>query len=201
MRPALLLLLALVLACAGARGPVDHYYRLTTRPAVGSPTGEPVLAGILEVERFSAAGLTRDRGIVFSERADSVEVQRHRYHHWSEPPAQLVAQELARYLRASGLVERVVAPELRLDADYAVSGRIERFERVLDRDRVRVRVRLALRELASGRLIASDVYQQEAVTEGRGVRAAVAAFGVALDQIFARFSADVREGAALPATG
>ena len=192
------LLAVLVLGCAADPVPQDRYYRLASRPDVASGPARLALDTTVVVERFAADGLTRDRAIVYSENGTDVEVRRHLYHHWTEPPAELLRDDLVRYLRAAGVARRVVTPELRVRAEYAITGHLQRFERVLDGARVRVRLRLALHDGRSDGLVWSDIYENEAQATGDSVSAAVHAFNGALESIFARFVKDIIEHAPGP---
>ena len=189
------LLLVLALGCAAEPVPQDRYYRLASRPDVASGPAGPALDATVVVERFGADGLTRDRAIVYSENGSDVEIRRHLYHHWTEPPAELLRDDLVRYLRASGVARRIVTPELRVPADYEITGHLQRFERVLDAARVRVRLRLALRNAHSGGLVWSGSYENEAPADGDSVSAAVRAFNRSLESIFSRFVRDIIEQA------
>ncbi len=185
------LLALLALGCAAEPVPQDRYYRLASRPDVASGPARPALDATIVVERFAADGLTRDRAIVYSENGSDVEVRRHLYHHWTEPPAELLRDDLVRYLRAAGVARRIVTPELRVPADYEITGHLQRFERVLDASRVRVRLRLALHDAHSDGLVWSGIYENEAQAEEDSVSAAVHAFNGALESIFARFVKDI----------
>ncbi len=185
------LLAVLALGCAAEPVPQDRYYRLASRPDVASGPARPALDATVVVERFAADGLTRDRAIVYSENGSDVEVRRHLYHHWTEPPAELLRDDLVRYLRAAGVARRIVTPELRVPADYEITGHLQRFERVLGAARVRVRLRLALHDAHSDGLVWSGIYENEAQAEEDSVSAAVHAFNGALESIFARFVEDI----------
>ncbi len=102
------LLVVLALVCAAEPVPQDRYYRLASRPDVASGPATPALDATVVVERFGADGLTRDRAIVYSENGSDVEIRRHLYHHWTEPPAELLRDDVVRFLRASGVARRIV---------------------------------------------------------------------------------------------
>ena len=126
--PALLLGLG---ACGGSAPPVprDHYYRVLVPP----PTHDAgvLFPGVISVAPIEAEGLLRERPLLFSASGQPHEMQQHDYHYWIDPPPRLLQGELIDYLRASGLARSVVSPDLRIDTDYQVTGRIKRFERLL----------------------------------------------------------------------
>ncbi len=189
-RAAPLWLAALTLGCVAEPVPQDHYYRLASIPHVGARPGAPALDGVVVVERFTAEGLTRGRAIVYSQNGKDLEVRRHLYHHWTDPPAELVRAELVTTLRAARFARRVVTPELRVRADYEITGRIQRFERVLEGRRVHARMVLSLRDLHSGELVWSGIYDRETPVEGDRVVDAAAGFSTLVDGIVRQFMTD-----------
>ncbi len=145
-RSLILLVFGLALLATGCAGsgpvPEDHFYRLVTAPAAQS--GSPTLEGVLEIERFSADGLMQERPLLFSRGGGEFQVHQHHYHYWIEPPTQLLQEELAAYARRRGLAGTVVTPGARIRVDFAVSGRVRRFERIIGDGSPRVRVELRL---------------------------------------------------------
>ncbi|MBY0431532.1 MAG: PqiC family protein [Rhodospirillales bacterium] len=128
------LLLALVVpllsGCLGGPVPKDNFYRLL--PMIPQRILErPALKGIIEVQRFSAEGLSAGRELVYSKRDDPQSIQTYGYHLWSDPPAVQIQDVLVRYLRAARAADTVVTSDMRALPDYVVQGRIKRFEQVL----------------------------------------------------------------------
>lgn len=190
---ALLVLGALPLACVGTDPvPANRYYRL--QASADQPLATPLLPGVLEVERFMGAGLMNERAVLYTRRSDEGHILQHHYHYWIEPPTQLLQQELVDYARRRRLAETVVTRQSRVRADFAVSGRVERFERVLGEGAaaVRVELRLALTDLKESRLLWASTYTEEAEAGGDEVADAVDAFDRSVGAIFARFVEDVR---------
>ncbi len=186
------LLIALALGgCASGPAPSDHYYRLD----VGAPASAleaPAFPGTLVVERFRADALTSERLLVYRRADESSEVYRHAYHYWLDSPTTLLPRALASYLRAAGAANRVVTNETRLRPDFAVEGRIVRFERVLggSAPAVLVELELSLTREADRELMLLATYREEREADGRSIAQAVDAFSRALADIFARFLAD-----------
>ena len=85
-------LLILVSACPQPAIPEDHFYRLAPAPADGQQSR--ALAGVIEVNRFIADGLTGRRPIVYTDSIDAGEVRAYHYHFWSEPPPILLQNRL-----------------------------------------------------------------------------------------------------------
>lgn len=215
-----LTLIALALAgltglsgCMGSAPPIprDHYYRIMVAPPsraaasqmastegatiLGRPgSGADIVAfpGVLSVAPLEAEGLLRERPLLYSTTGRATEMQQHDYHYWMDPPTRMLQLQLVDYLRASGLVQSVVTPELRIEADYEVSGRIKRLERLLGGGPIRVvaELELSLVARATNELIVVGTYSAEAVAENDGVEASVLALNLALGQVFESFLAD-----------
>ena len=189
----LLLLIAPLLAgCLGAAPPVprDHYYRLLV-PEPVARSAQPVLPGVMSVELLQADGLLRERPLLYSESGASHEVQQHDYHYWTDAPPRMLQDQLVAYLRRSGLATSVVTPDMRIRAQYQVSGKIRRLERLLGGGppRVAVEMELALVRLSDNRLVLVDSFSEEAVIEQDGIAAAVLALNRATGRVFERFLA------------
>jgi cholesterol transport system auxiliary component len=189
-------LLAWALGCASGPVPADRYYRL----AVPAPTARAAPApGALEVDRFAAEGLLSERPIVYVAAERPHELQQYHYHHWSEPLATLVHGELLGFLRAAGVAQDVVTPQLRAPARWLLSGRIRRFERWIDVDGSAgaVEIEVAVRDAQSGAHWQA-VYAATRRAEGGDVAASVAALGAALGEAFGRLADDLARHAAVP---
>ncbi len=187
--PALLLGLG---ACGGSAPPVprDHYYRVLVPPPAHDVG--VLFPGVISVAPLEAEGLLRERPLLFSASGQPHEMQQHDYHYWIDPPPRLLQGELIDYLRASGLARSVVSPDLRIDTDYQVTGRIKRLERLLGGGppRVIAELELALVERDGAQLLVIQTYTAEANAADDTVEASVIALNQALGQIFGRFVAD-----------
>jgi ABC-type uncharacterized transport system auxiliary subunit len=170
--------------------PQDSFYRLGP-PAVSAPAAAP-LRGTLEIERFRAEGLGAGRAIVYSRAEQPLRLNEYNYHFWAEPPAVLLQDRLVAYARAAVLADQVVTPEMRIDAQYVLSGRIVRFEQVIGPNpHVVVALEMTLRHVGSDRAPLLGSYEQTEPAADATVGAAVAAIDRAVNQIFSRFLADV----------
>ena len=195
MKPKILVLMlgmaALAGACAQPPLPEDRFYRLavTTSPA---PLARPPLAGVLEIERFVADGLTAGRPIVWSQSGQAHALSEYHYHFWVEAPTVLLRDQLVAQLRAAKVARSVVTPEMRIDPDYVLSGKIKRLERVVGATpQVVVELELAVRRTAGDSLAFLNTYRVEEPVAADSVAAAVAAINKALGAIYARFTADL----------
>ncbi len=185
------LVAAFLAACAQPPVPEDHFYRLRVTPPE-RPLAEPPLDGILEVERLAADGLTAGRPIVYSQSGKPHELKEYHYHFWTEPPTVMLRDQLVVYLRAAGVATEVVTPELRVEPDYVLAGKIRRLERILGTPpRVVVEIELGLRRSDGGRLLHLETYHAEAEAGADTVAAAVEALNGALAGIYAKFAEDI----------
>ncbi len=184
------LLLATLSGCLGATPPLprDHFYRVMVRPPLDATAQFP---GTISVAPIEAEGLLRERPLLFS-KSGAHEVQQHDYHYWIEAPPRMLQTQLVDYLRASGAANSVITPDLRLPADYEVTGRIRRLERLLQGDTTRVvaELELAMTENRGQRLVVVQSYGAEIAAKDDSVEASVQALDSALSEIFARFVAD-----------
>jgi ABC-type uncharacterized transport system auxiliary subunit len=202
-RGAAIATLLLAGGCLGSAPPVprDHYYRVLVSAPAHSTL--PLLPGVLAVAPLDADGLLRERALLYSATGQSVEMQQHDYHYWIDPPPRMLQAQLVDYLRTSGLATAVVTPDLRVKADYEVSGRIKRLERMLGGGppRVVAELELALVETAGKRLILVQTYTAEVPCADDSVSASVAALNDAIGRIFERFLNDAgsSEAATAPA--
>ncbi len=162
---------------------------------LGRPdSGAAIVAypGVLSVAQLEAEGLLRERPLLYSTTGSATEMQQHDYHYWMDPPTRMLQVQLVDYLRASGLAQSVVTPDLRIKADYEVNGRIKRLERLLGGGPARVVVELELSLVArpNNELIVIGTYSAEAIAGDDGVESSVLALNQALGQVFERFLAD-----------
>ncbi len=187
-RPALILAFALA-ACAQPEVPTDSYYRL--QAALPAPAAQPILKGTVEVNRFVADGLVAGRPIVYTEPDQPLRVREYNYHFWTEPPTVLLRDQLVAFMRAGRIADMVTTPEVRAPADYIVTGRIVRLEKIEGASPQGVlEIELAVRR-ADGRLVFLDVYKMSVAADNNSVEAAVRALNKALDQVYAKFAADL----------
>lgn len=178
-------------ACGSAPpAPEDHYYRLQATYAGGAPIANP-LNGTLEVARFVADGLTSERGLVYSDAANPNSVHAYHYHFWTKPPTVLLRDELVKFLREAKVAKAVVTPEVRVAADYVLTGKIEHLEQLRGkRERTLLELELAVRGAADGKLLFLKTYRQENAAAA-GVGAAVDSLNTALSIVYADFVADL----------
>jgi ABC-type uncharacterized transport system auxiliary subunit len=183
--------------CAIRPLPATRFYRLVAPPPEPAAAREPRLPGILVVERFAADDLLAERPILYSN-GTGLELHQHRYHHWVEPPTDMLQQQLVGYLQAIGAAATVTTPEARVSPDFVLRGRLNRFERIVDVTggtavRVCIETRVSLTRVADRRLLWSDRYRVELPASDAAVPASVAAFDRGLDELLAHVAAGIPE--------
>lgn len=182
---------AILSACAQSTVPEDHYYRLS--PVSEQPRATaPILQGTVEVSRFVADGLAAGRAIVFSRPQDNHRVQPYNYHFWTEPPPIMLQNQLVAYLRRAAIAKNVVTPELRVEPEFIVSGRISRFEQnVGTPGNVLVELELGLKETNTDRLVHVQMYRAETSTTDASPGKAISAFSQSIAKIYQQFVNDL----------
>ncbi len=200
MKPALALAIV-ALSLAGCQSsatpvPVDRFYRISIAAPV--PIAAPQLPGTVLVARLDADGLMRERPVVYSADADGNALTQHEYDFWIEPPTRLLQAELVRYLRAAGVAQSIVTPELRVTSEFEVIGSIRRFERLIGRSapRVAVSLELALVDRSGDQPRVVQTYAAEIACADDTVDGSVTAFNQAISAIFAEFLRDIRTSGA-----
>lgn len=180
-------------ACSQPAVPPDRFYRIE----VADPAAEDrraAFAATLEVERPDAAGLADGRPIVYIDSARPNEMLEYNYHFWAEPPSIMLRDQLVEYLRRTGIAETVVTEDLRVDADYSVTGKLKRLERFVgESPKVVIEIELGLRDNRDARLLHLSTYRGEAVPVGDSVSAAIDAFNAAFTDVCSLFARQLAE--------
>jgi len=193
LRGVMLLGIVLMFAGCAAQPPVpsDKYYRLQAVFAA-APATSVKFPGNFEVERFTADGLTAGRPIVYVETNDPNQLNEYHYHFWTQPPTVMLRDELVTYLRASKIADSVVTPEMRLEPQYVMTGRIRKLEQVLGSpNRTRLELEISLRRPTDSKLMFFKSYTHETVQTSQGVPAAVDSLNEALNIIYSDLLADL----------
>lgn len=179
--------------CIAGPAPRDHFYRLeVATPARSGPT----LPGVLEVERFTSDDVLRKPAMLRVE-PDSSEVTPYGYHLWAGSPTLILQRALADYLRAAGAAQTVTTPDAGTTEDWHVTGHLRRLDHATrPESTVTVEIELRLRRRHSPKAAVQRVYRAEGPAAGSSPGAAADAFGDAVEEIFERFTADLR--AAVP---
>ena len=187
----------LLAACGSAPVPEVRYYSLPRATGVEAAT-EPVLALPIRVETFSADGLHAEQGILYSN-SETGPVRTYHYQLWNDPPSALLQKRLIARLRAANYASVVAARLPGQIGAFQISGDVQAFERVQNADGSwRVDIRLELRaDVGDAELpVVLQIYEASIVAESDSMQASVRAFARGVDEIYARFMADLaKQGA------
>lgn len=183
----------LAAACGGAPPvPEDNFYRLQAVYAA-DPLAVKALPGTIEVDRFVADGLTSERPIVYSNSGSPNQVKAYHYDFWIKPPTVMLRDELVSFLRAAQISDSVVTPEMRVSAEYALTGKIKHLEQVIMKSGYRtiLEIELGLRKPGTGKLLFLETYRLENDATGPGVAAAVDSLNIALSIVYSDFVSSI----------
>lgn len=180
----------LLSACASGPAPRDHFYRVELAPPARA-LESPLLDGILEVSRFRLDSLSDGRDLVYRSAADATELQRFAYRRWVDPPSAMLQSEIASYLARAGVAQAVVTSDIRVDAAFALDGRIPRYEIVLgSRGEVRLELEFGVTDQGSRDLLFLGRYAAARPFPPDDLEAAARAFSDALEEVLQRFVED-----------
>lgn len=179
-------------ACSPPTVPDMAYFRLPP-PAADVTQRAPTFAIPVDVSVFSADGLYAEQAIIYSPDAEGRTLHNYHYQLWIDPPARLLQRRLIWVLREAKAAP-LVTDRLPASTDaLRVSGLILRFDRAHEANGYAAKVVLQLRVERSGELLSERVYRAQAQADGEELNASVAAFGHALDQIYAEFLGDLAQ--------
>jgi ABC-type uncharacterized transport system auxiliary subunit len=183
--------LLLATGCLGKPAPRERSFRLELAPPARLAT--PLLSGILEVDRLRAHAVARRTALVYVLDASATELRTSSTEHWADSPTLLVQREMAAYLHAAGVADRVLTPELGIEPDYRLSGDIVRFEetRASEASRVVVELALVVTDERRREVLLQQSYREERAAQGSDAEDAVRAYDAALAALLARFVSDL----------
>lgn len=171
--------------------PTDRYHRLLVDPPT-TAYPSPQLAGVLEVERFKAAGVLQGRSIVFVEQDTPNVMHHYQYQLWADSPTRLLQNATVDYLRDAGLADQVVPAGLRIAPTYTLVGDVRQLEHILGNSAsVIVEIEFGLREHRDDRLVWVKSYTAARAVEDDTVGAATRAMSEAVGEILTELSADL----------
>ncbi len=189
----LMFIMLLLSGCFGGQSSPDYFYRFNV-PAPETKLNPSPLQGTLQVTRPWADALTSERHLVYRKDNNISQLNHHAYHRWIDSPTLLLQQEMTQYLRKAGLAQQVVTPEIRAKADYALSCRIARLERVLDQSpRVILELELGITSMKDRRTLLLRNYREEYPTTNLEVATSINAYNEALANILQRFIIDTSQ--------
>ncbi len=184
----------LMAGCSSTPVPEDSFYRLGNLPEPTLIFESPPIDGRLMIEVPRAAGIRRQRGILYSEDADHVEVRRYYYHFWEEPPPQMLQRRLIERLRLASLADSITEG-LSRDVDFRLRTRIREFDRRVDGNKMSAVIDIDVilfTGYTDGEAIFRNSYRQRVEADNVNMVSTASAFSQALDQVIDQFLNDVR---------
>lgn len=185
------LMLAALAGCFGSAPPVpkEQYFRLIA--AAPETSMATPFEGAIEVSPFAAEGVLAERPLLFTGN-DGRKLEQRNYAYWTDAPPQMLRDQVIAYLRAGGAAGDVVQTELRVPARYQVKGVLRRLEqKVGAAPGAVIAIDLSVIEKESDRLVLSRRYEADKPTPDETIDAAADALNAGLDDILARFLADL----------
>ena len=188
---ALILLIVSLTACSPASVPDVTYFRLP--PPTPLPHADKPLTSLpIEVQVFRAEGIYSEQALIYSTNDNATELRTYHYQLWGDPPSRGLQSRLTNMLRSSGVSNLVTDTLPASDQALRLQGKIIRYERVQSGQAFSVHVAFDIRvEQDSGEPILEQTYTGDADAAGATIGATVQAFGVAVDQAFAKFYGDL----------
>ena len=124
---ALLLSSLIILAGCSSKMRYPSYYTLNL-PAPPDPPAPENAKATVAIREFSAPAYLRRGAIVFKTSPESVGF--YAYHRWAVDPCEFVTDSMRDGLSAAGLFAHVKRYDGRPDAEYLVTGRLEKLEEI-----------------------------------------------------------------------
>jgi ABC-type uncharacterized transport system auxiliary subunit len=164
--------LAMLSGCAGrARQP--SYYTLNL-PSPPDPPAAQSAHATLAIREFRAPAYLREGAIVYKTSPEQIGF--YAYHRWAVDPRDFVTGSMIERLRASGAFTRVESYNGGRDADYLLSGRLEKLEEIDYEGSVKVQVALSAEmvNIATGKTVWSNGVSETGDVDKNDVPAVVA---------------------------
>jgi uncharacterized lipoprotein YmbA len=181
----------LLSACSSPGVPDVTYFRLPSPKALPH-ADKPLSLMPIEVEVFTGDGIYAEQALLYATTPDASALRAYHYQVWSEPPSQGLQTRLVGLLRDSGISPLVTDRLPASTPALRVHGAIVRYERIKRDSGFVAVVALAMRvDQDQGEPLLEHTYRAEAPAGDVSMDATVNAFGVAIDQAFAAFYADL----------
>jgi len=190
-------LAALVMSVGCGRVRYPKYYTLNL-PAPPDPPPADNVHTAVAVREFSAPVYLRQGAIVYKPSPEQIDF--YAYHRWAINPREFVTNSVIERLRASGDFARVKPYDGRPDAEYVLSGRLEKLEEIDYAGGVKVEVALSaqMTYLATGATVWSNAISEVGDVNGRDVAAVVSemnrTMGRAINKLLSSMPADAVTG-------
>jgi cholesterol transport system auxiliary component len=181
----------LLAACSPASVPDVTYFRLPP-PSALPKADKPLSALPIEVEVFSGEGIYAEQALIYATTPEASALRTYHYQLWSDPPSRALQARLTAMLRDSGISSLVTDRLPASNQALRIHGSILRYERVKRDAGYVIEIAFGMRvEQDNGEPVIEQTYNAQAQASDASMATSVQAFGVAVDQAFAKFYADL----------
>ena len=169
-----LVALSTIVILAGCAGKVERakYYTLNL-PAPPDPPAAENVHTTVAIREFTAPAYLRRGAIVYKTSPELVGF--YAYHRWAVDPCEFVTDSIIDHLGATGTFSRVKHYDGQADADYVVSGRLEKLEETDYEGGVKVEVAVSAQmiRIDTGTIVWSKAVSEVGEVNQRDVPAVV----------------------------
>ena len=132
-----------VLMMAGCAGKVHYpdYYMLAIAPSEDPPSPDSHKLSAVAVQPFETPEYLRQGRIVYRQTPEQIGF--YDYHRWASDPGQVVTAAMIDCVRLAGVFSFVEAYDGQQNAEYLLSGRLERLDEVDYKNGINVEVKLS----------------------------------------------------------
>ncbi|HVR22130.1 MAG TPA: ABC-type transport auxiliary lipoprotein family protein, partial [Candidatus Polarisedimenticolia bacterium] len=150
--------LAALAGCAGMVGRTNYY--TLNLPAPPDPPASEDAHTSVAIREFRAPAYLKQGAIVYKPAPEQIGF--YAYHRWAIDPCQFVTDSIIARLGATGTFSRVKHYDGQPDADYLVSGRLEKLEEIDYEGGVRVEVAVSaqMTKLDTGTIVWSKAVSE-----------------------------------------
>jgi ABC-type uncharacterized transport system auxiliary subunit len=166
------------------------YYTLHVPPAVDAPIAGGTRSS-LTVREFRSPAYLRQGAVVY--RTSPEQVGFYQYHRWAVDPREFVTNAIIDRLRATGRFAEVTAYDGHSDADFILSGDLEKLEEVDCEGGVRVEVALSaeITDPRAGKTVWANAASESEPVDKRNVPGVVAEMSQTMDHTIQKLLASL----------
>jgi ABC-type uncharacterized transport system auxiliary subunit len=181
--PAIVLALSALVILAGCGGKMRYanYYTLNLPAPPDPPPAENANVAVA-IREFRAPAYLRNGAIVYKTSPESIGF--YAYHRWAVDPCEFVTNSVIDRLRATGVFSRVMRYDGRPDAEYLISGRLEKLEEIDYEGGVKVEVAISAEmiRLDSGMTVWSNAVSEVGDVKQHDVPSVVSAMSRTMER-------------------
>jgi ABC-type uncharacterized transport system auxiliary subunit len=178
-----LVALSTIAALAGCAGKVGrtNYYTLNL-PAPPDPPAAENVHTTVAIREFRSPAYLRQGAIVYKPSPEQIGF--YAYHRWAVDPCDFVTDSIIDRLGATGTFSRVKRYDGQPDADYVISGRLEKLEEIDYEGGVKVEVAVSaqMTKLDTGTIVWSKAVSEIGVVNQHDVPAVVSEMSHTMDR-------------------